>query len=89
MWLVIAAMRRPITILVVVCAIALCSILALRRMQVDIFPDLGAPAIYVVQPYGGMDPSQMESYITYNYDERKSCQASAAARRNSGTFVAV
>jgi multidrug efflux pump subunit AcrB len=68
MWLVILAMRRPITIVVAVLAVALCSILALRRMQVDIFPSLGAPVIYVVQPYGGMDPSQMESYVTYNYE---------------------
>jgi multidrug efflux pump subunit AcrB len=68
MWLVITAMKRPITIVVAVIAVALCSILAIGRMQVDIFPNLGAPAIYVVQPYGGMDPSQMESYITYNYE---------------------
>jgi multidrug efflux pump subunit AcrB len=68
MWLVITAMKRPITIVVAVIAVALCSILAIGRMQIDIFPSLGAPAIYIVQPYGGMDPSQMESYITYNYE---------------------
>ncbi|HKX00526.1 MAG TPA: efflux RND transporter permease subunit [Bryobacteraceae bacterium] len=68
MWLVLAAMRRPITILVAVISIALCSILALRRMPVDIFPKLGAPAIFVAQPYGGMDPSQMEGYLTYYYE---------------------
>jgi multidrug efflux pump subunit AcrB len=68
MWLVLAAMRRPITILVAVLSIALCSILALRRMAVDIFPKLGAPAIFVAQPYSGMDPSQMEGYLTYYYE---------------------
>ncbi len=68
MWLVLTAMRRPITILVAVVSIALCSILALRRMPVDIFPKLGAPAIFVAQPYGGMDPSQMEGYLTYYYE---------------------
>ncbi len=68
MWLVLAAMRRPITIMVAVLALALCSILALRRMPVDIFPNLGAPAIYVAQPYGGMDPSQMEGFLTYYYE---------------------
>ena len=68
MWLVIAAMKRPITTLVAVIAIALCSIMAIQQMQADIFPNLGAPAIYVIQPYGGMDPSQMESYITYNFE---------------------
>ena len=61
-------MRRPITILVAVISIALCSILALRRMSVDIFPKLGAPAIFVAQPYGGMDAAQMEGYLTYYYE---------------------
>ena len=68
MWLVLTAMRRPITVLVAVLAIALCSILALRNMLVDIFPSLGAPAVYVAQPYGGMDPSQIEGFLTYYYE---------------------
>src|SRR5215472_9975882 len=68
MWLVLIALRRPITILAAVVSIALCSILALRRMPADIFPKLGAPAIFVAQPYGGMDPSQMEGYLTYYYE---------------------
>jgi multidrug efflux pump subunit AcrB len=62
------AMRRPVTILVAVIAVALTSIVAVRQMKVDIFPQLGAPAIYVAQPYGGMDPSQMEGYLTYYYE---------------------
>jgi multidrug efflux pump subunit AcrB len=68
MWLVFTAMRRPVTILVAVLAVALTSIMAIRQMKVDIFPKLGAPAIYVAQPYGGMDPSQMEGYLTYYYE---------------------
>src|SRR5438445_11169768 len=68
MWLVFTAMRRPITILVAVISVALTSIVAIRQMKVDIFPQLGAPAVYVAQPYGGMDPSQMEGYLTYYYE---------------------
>ena len=68
MWLVFSAMRRPITVLVAVLTIALASFLAIRRMPADIFPDLGAPAIYVAQPYGGMDPAQMEGFLTYYYE---------------------
>src|SRR6266446_9991542 len=68
MRLVLAALSRPISALVAVVAIALCAILALQRMPVDIFPDLGSPAIYVAQPYGGMDPSQMEGYLTYYFE---------------------
>lgn len=68
MWLVRAAMRRPITILMVILGIALFSILAIYRMPVDIFPKLGTPVLYVAQPYGGMDPKQMEGYLVNYYE---------------------
>ncbi|HZR25695.1 MAG TPA: efflux RND transporter permease subunit [Vicinamibacterales bacterium] len=68
MRLVLAALSRPITIVVALVAIALTSILAIQRMPEDIFPDVGDPAIYVAQPYGGMDPAQMEGFLTYYYE---------------------
>ena len=68
MWLVLTAMRRPVTVVVALMAILLGSYLAIQRMPADIFPEVGAPAIYVAQPYGGMDPSQMEGYLTYYYE---------------------
>jgi multidrug efflux pump subunit AcrB len=66
--LVPASMRRPLTVLVAVMAVALGSIPALRQMPRDIFPTLGIPTIYVAQPYGGMDPAQMEGFLTYYYE---------------------
>src|SRR3954462_13552059 len=68
MRLVLAALSRPLSVVVALIAIALCAALALQRMPVDIFPQVGDPAIYVAQPYGGMDPAQMESYLTYYYE---------------------
>ncbi|PWU01302.1 MAG: acriflavin resistance protein [Terriglobia bacterium] len=68
MRLVLAALSRPITVVVVLIAIALFAFLAIRRMPADIFPNVGEPAIYVAQPYGGMDPAQMEGYLTYYYE---------------------
>src|SRR3981189_664870 len=68
MWLLLAGMRRPVTVVVAVVAVLLCAALAVQRMPVDVFPDLGAPAIFVAQPYGGMDPAQMEGYLTYYYE---------------------
>ncbi len=44
------------------------SILAVTRMKIDIFPSLNLPVIYVAQPYGGMDPAQMEGLITNYYE---------------------
>src|SRR4249919_389817 len=66
--LVQPAIRRPLTIIVVVIALALGSFVALEKMPRDIFPTLGIPTIYVAQPYGGMDPAQMEGYLTYYYE---------------------
>lgn len=68
MWLVVGALRRPVTILAAVLALLVASYLAVERMRKDIFPDVGAPTIYVSQPYGGMDPSQMEGFLTYYYE---------------------
>ncbi len=68
MWLIRAALRRPITILVAVIAVALTAFFAVSRMRADIFPNLNLPVIYVAQPYGGMSPAQMEGYITYYYE---------------------
>ncbi len=66
--LVRAALRRPITVLVLVLAVVLGATLAIERMPRDIFPTLGIPTIYVAQPYGGMDPAQMEGFLTYYYE---------------------
>jgi len=92
MWLVRLALRRPITIMVIVVAIALSSILAVQRTRIDIFPTLDLPVIYVAQPYGGMSPQQMEGFISYYYEyhflyingiesvEAKSIQSTALLR---------
>jgi multidrug efflux pump subunit AcrB len=68
MWLIRAALRRPITVLVIVVALGLSSVLALMRTRIDLFPDLNLPVIYVAQPYGGMSPQQMEGFIAYYYE---------------------
>jgi len=76
------AMRRPLTVMVAIAGVIFCSVFALANllpdsirsklpgtgMPVDIFPDLQTPIIYVAQPYGGMDPAQMEGFLTYYYE---------------------
>ncbi len=63
-----AALRRPVTVVVLVAAVCLGGLLGLRRMARDVFPPLGIPTIYVAQPFGGMDPAQMEGSLTYYYE---------------------
>ena len=84
-FVITTALRRPLTVMVVVLAIALGSFMAVGRsvceqfgisypaglprgMEVDIFPSLDLPVIYVCQPYGGMDPAQMEGFLTNYYE---------------------
>ncbi len=68
MRIVLSALSRPLTVIVIVIAVALCSILAMQRMRVDIFPTVGERAIYVAQPYSGMDPAQMEGFLNYYFE---------------------
>ena len=65
---IVFAMRRPLTVMVLVVAVALGSVLAVTRMSIDIFPNLNLPVVYVCQPYGGMDPAQMEGLLTNYYE---------------------
>jgi multidrug efflux pump subunit AcrB len=66
--LVSFALRRPISLLMTIVAAALLGFLAIDRMARDIFPDLGVPVLYVAQPYGGLDPAQMEGFIVSYYE---------------------
>lgn len=68
MRLVLAALGRPLTVIVALIAIVAGFFMALGRMRMDIFPEVGNPVIYVAQPYGGMTPAQMEGFLTYYYE---------------------
>src|SRR5258708_3356249 len=58
-----AALKRPITVLVLFTGLLLFSFLAIRTIPIDIFPKLNLPTIYVIEPYGGMSPQQMEGFF--------------------------
>ena len=61
--LVSASLRKPIAIIVLVAAGLLSSVLAITSMSIDIFPKLNLPVIYIIEPYGGMTPQQMEGFF--------------------------
>lgn len=62
------SLRRPITLMVLLVGMVALGGLAYDRTKKDIFPPLNLPVIYVCQPYGGMDPYQMEGMIAYYYE---------------------
>src|ERR1700742_3514062 len=67
MGLIKGALRRPITILVVVAGLFFFCLNAVRSIKIDIFPDLNLPVIYISHPYGGYTPDQMEAYFGKQY----------------------
>jgi len=67
MGMIKSALRKPITVLVIVAGLFFFGINAIRTIKIDIFPDLNLPVIYVSHPYGGFTPNQMEAYFGKAY----------------------
>lgn len=65
--LIRTALRKPITILVLVAGLFFFGIRAIQTIKIDIFPDIDLPVIYISHPYGGFTPDQMEAYFGKNY----------------------
>jgi multidrug efflux pump subunit AcrB len=57
------ALKRPVTIIVLFLGLLIFSCISLFTIPVDIFPKLNLPTIYVIEPYGGMSPRQMEGFF--------------------------
>ncbi len=67
MGLIRSALRKPITVLVIVAAVFFFGLNAMRNIKIDIFPDLNLPVIYISHPFGGYTPNQMEAYFGKQY----------------------
>src|SRR6201997_1644044 len=67
MGLIKGALRRPITVLVIVAGLFFAGVWAVNKIKIDIFPNLDLPVIYISHPYGGFSPNQMESYFGKQY----------------------
>lgn len=64
MSLVSTALKKPLSVVVLTLGMFLFSILAVMNIPIDIFPKLNLPTIYVIEPYGGMSPQQMEGFFS-------------------------
>jgi multidrug efflux pump subunit AcrB len=65
--LILFALRKPITVMVLVASLVFFGISSLRSIKIDIFPQLGLPVLYIAHPYGGFTPNQMETFFTKQY----------------------
>jgi multidrug efflux pump subunit AcrB len=67
MGLIRTALRKPISILVLVAGLLFFGIAAVRTIKIDIFPQMNLPVIYISHPFGGYSPSQMEAFFGKQY----------------------
>jgi multidrug efflux pump subunit AcrB len=62
------ALRKPISVLVLVAGLFFFGILAIRDIKIDILPKMNLPVIYIAHPFGGYTPNQMETYFGKQYN---------------------
>jgi multidrug efflux pump subunit AcrB len=65
--LIRSALRKPITILVLVTGMFFFGVRAVQTIKIDIFPKLDLPVIYLAHPFGGYSPQQMEAFFAKQY----------------------
>jgi multidrug efflux pump subunit AcrB len=61
------ALRKPISILVLVAGLFFFGITAVKDIKIDILPKMNLPVIYIAHPFGGYTPTQMETYFGKQY----------------------
>lgn len=61
------ALRKPISVLVLVAGLFFFGINATREIKVDILPKMNLPVLYIAHPFGGYSPNQMEAYFGKQY----------------------
>jgi multidrug efflux pump subunit AcrB len=66
--LVLIALRRPYTFVVLALVILLFAAISVMRTPTDIFPPVKIPVIAAIWTYNGLSPSDMPSRIIYYYE---------------------
>ncbi|HUH28625.1 efflux RND transporter permease subunit [Gelidibacter sp.] len=63
------ALQKPISIMVAILAIVFFSVIAVQKINVDIFPEVESPAIYIAMPYGGLSPEYMDGFMANEFQK--------------------
>jgi HAE1 family hydrophobic/amphiphilic exporter-1 len=63
------AIRRPVVTVVTMLALVVFGLFALVSLDVDEFPDIAAPIIFVAVPYPGASPGQVEREVVERMEE--------------------
>jgi multidrug efflux pump subunit AcrB len=75
-WIVLTALRRPYTFVVLSLLIAIFGIRAALLTPTDIFPNIDIPVVSVVWSYNGLLPNDMSGRVIYYYERFLTAQVS-------------
>ena len=74
MWIVLTALRRPYTFVVLAVVIALFGVRSALLTPTDIFPNINIPVVSVVWTYNGLLPNDMSGRVIYYYERTLTSQ---------------
>ena len=74
MWIVLTALRRPYTFVVLALLIAIFGVRAALLTPADIFPNINIPVVSVVWTYNGLLPNDMSGRVIYFYERYLTAQ---------------
>ena len=81
MWIVLTALRRPYTFVVLALLIAIFGVRAALLTPTDIFPNINIPVVSVVWTYNGLLPNDMSGRVVYFYERYLTAQVAELRRR--------
>ena len=87
MWIVVLALRRPYTFVVMALLLVLGGVFAITKMPTDIFPEIDIPVVAVVWQYGGLPAEEMERRVTTNYERAITTTVSGVEHIESQTLA--
>jgi CzcA family heavy metal efflux pump len=73
-WIVLTALKRPYTFVVLAVIIALFGVRAAIMTPTDIFPNINIPVVSVVWTYNGLLPNDMSGRVIYYYERTLTAQ---------------
>ncbi len=85
--LIIIALKRPYTFVVLGMLILLFGALAIFRTPTDVFPNIGIPVVAVVWTYNGLPPEDMSGRVVYFYERTLTTQVNDIQRIESQSLV--
>ena len=84
--LVLIALRRPYTFVVLAILILLFGVISVVRTPTDIFPPVKIPVIAAIWTYNGLSPSDMSGRIIYYYERTLTTTVSGIEHIESQSF---